>query len=611
MYALYLHKNKFIVKLVKSLIKKYFRTFYIFYKDFGYKIFLIVLISIIIGILDGIGLAMFLPLLQFADSSTAATPETLGNIGSFVKFVEELGFKFDLSMALILMVIFFILKGLVTYFGNLYKLSSIQMYITKLRTQLIVLLDNITFTKFISSNIGHIQNSFTNEVHRISIGLQNYMTIMQGFILVIVYASFAFLMDYKFALLISIGGGLINIIFKIIYKKTKTLSLQVTEKNGIFQGLIIQFINNYKYLKSTGKNVYYKNVLKKSVNDVEDVNKSILVLGNIASSVREPLIIFIVAAVIYIQIYWFDGNLATILVSLLFFYRALTSLMTIQTSYNTFLAQTGSIENNQSFVADLKKNQVQNGSIVFDTLKRNIEIKNLSFSFNDNFKIIDNVSFTIHKNETIAFVGESGSGKTTLTNIITGLYTASGGSVNIDDINLDDIEKNSYRSRIGYISQEAAIFNASIYDNVTLWAEKTPENINNFWEAIKKTAMFNFLNDLPNKEDTELGNNGINLSGGQRQRISIARELFKDCDILILDEATSALDSETEKSIQENIDLLKGKLTIIIIAHRLSTVKDADTIYLLNKGTILDSGNFEDLYNKSASFKKMVELQAL
>lgn len=599
------------MKLIKSLIKKYFRTFYIFYTDFGYKIFLIVLISIVIGILDGIGLAMFLPLLQFADPGTNANPETLGKMASFVSFFEARGLKFDLKFALILMILFFILKGIVSYLGNIYKLNSIQKYIAKLRIQLISLLDNITFSKFISSNIGHIQNTFTVEVPKVSIGLQNYMTIMQGFILVLVYSAFAFYIDYKFALLISIGGALINLIFKVIYKKTKILSKKVTEKNGIFQGLIIQFINNYKYLKSTGKNIYYKDVLKNSVTDIENVNKSILYLSNLSSVIREPLIIIIVAIVIYIQIYLFNGNLATILVSLLFFYRALTSLMSTQTSYNTFLAQTGAIENNISFVKELKGSQAKNGKTTFDTLRHKIEIKNLEFRFDDNTKILDNINLTIARNETIAFVGESGSGKTTLTNVLTGLFPPSSGNVIVDNVDLNEIEKNSYRSRIGYISQEAVIFNSSIYENITLWADKTPDNIAKFWDVVQKTSLYNLINDLQNKENTELGNNGINLSGGQRQRISIARELFKDCDILILDEATSALDSETEKSIQENIDLLKGKLTIIIIAHRLSTVKDVDTIYILNKGTVLDSGKFEDLYNKSSTFKKMVELQAL
>jgi len=144
---------------------------------------------------------------------------------------------------------------------------------------------------------------------------------------------------------------------------------------------------------------------------------------------------------------------------------------------------------------------------------------------------------------------------------------------------------------------------------VTFWDERSPENLAKFEEAIRLANINTFVNSLPEKENTKLGDNGMLVSGGQKQRISIARELYKNVDVLILDEATSALDSETERSIQENIDNLRGKYTIIIVAHRLSTVKKADKILVLDSGDIVGEVNFESLVNSSKVFKRMVELQ--
>src|SRR5690606_6907165 len=202
-------------------------------------------------------------------------------------------------------------------------------------------------------------------------------------------------------------------------------------------------------------------------------------------------------------------------------------------------------------------------------------------------------------------------GKTTLVNTLIRLLNIQGGSILIDGVDIKTYNQFSYQKKIGYIAQEPVIFNDSIFNNVTFWAKPTPENLLKFHEALRKASISEFVDSLNEKENARLGNNGINLSGGQRQRISIARELFKDVEILVLDEATSALDSETEKEIQESIDQLKGSVTVVIIAHRLSTIKNAEISYLMDKGKIIGEGNFEELVEQSTRFKKMVELQEI
>jgi subfamily B ATP-binding cassette protein MsbA len=181
----------------------------------------------------------------------------------------------------------------------------------------------------------------------------------------------------------------------------------------------------------------------------------------------------------------------------------------------------------------------------------------------------------------------------------------------VDDTSLADLDMESYRNKIGYISQESVIFNDNIFNNITFWADRSEENLKKFEEVLEMSSLADFINSLPEKDLTNLGDNGLLISGGQKQRISIARELYKNCEILILDEATSALDSETEKIIQENIEKLHGSFTMIVIAHRLSTIKGADIIYLLEKGKVSASGTFDEMINTSARFKKMVSFQSV
>jgi subfamily B ATP-binding cassette protein MsbA len=192
-----------------------------------------------------------------------------------------------------------------------------------------------------------------------------------------------------------------------------------------------------------------------------------------------------------------------------------------------------------------------------------------------------------------------------------GLIQPDSGTVLIDNTPLPKFRLETYRSKLGYISQDSVIFNDTIFNNVTFWAEPTPEVYKRFWEVINMASLKEFVESKPDKELTKLGDNGILISGGQKQRISIAREMFKKVEILVLDEATSALDSETELFIQENIEKLHGQFTIVVIAHRLSTIKNVDNIFLLENGRVVTSGDFDSMVKNSEKFKRMVSLQGL
>ncbi|WP_432671704.1 ABC transporter ATP-binding protein [Flavobacterium sp. SM2513] len=571
------------------------------------KIFVVIVLSILVGLLDSLGLTMFLPLLQLADGGGAVD---MGNLNFITNALNGAGVELTVNKALFFLVVIFLVKGLVVYKSSVYKILTQQQLTKQVRMSIVDLFPVFAYNQFVKTDIGKIQNIFLGEIGRLSNTYVNYISMIQGAIMIIVYMIFSFMVDWQFALLVCIGGLLSNLIFSRINKLTKEKSKNISKVGNAFSNILNQYVNNFKYLKATGKVVDYREKVEKSIDHVQYESLQMGMLNSKVTAFREPLLICIVVLVIFIQITFFNARISAIMISLLFFYRALTAVVSVQNNYNNALANQGAIDNIQGFLAELRKYKEQVGSLVFGGLRHSIEIKDVVFKYGET-TILNQINLSISKNKTVAFVGESGSGKTTLVNSIIKLLNVESGSIVIDGININEYNQFTYQKRIGYISQEATIFNDTVFNNITFWAEPTTKNKARFAAAVEMASITDFIHGLALKEASLLGNNGVNLSGGQRQRISIARELYKEVDILILDEATSALDSETESEIQQNIEGLKGKYTVIIIAHRLATIKNADTIYLMDKGQITFQGNFEELVSSSSRFKRMVELQEI
>ncbi|UYW00519.1 ABC transporter ATP-binding protein/permease [Flavobacterium agricola] len=595
------------MNFLKNYIRTNFSNFTFFYSILKARIFIVIVLSILTGILDSIGLTMFLPLLQLADGGNQID---LGNLSFITDFLTYCNIKLTISKALVFLLLVFLVKGFVVYKTNVYKLLSQHLLAEKIRLKIVEQFSTFQYKQFVKTDIGKIQNIFLSEIARLTATFSNYISMIQGIIMITIYLIFSFMVDWQFALLVCLGGVFSDFVFKRINKLTKEKSKDISSINNRFANALIQYVNNFKYLKATGKIQDYKERVKNAIADMHQVNIAMGVLNAKVSSFREPLLIGIVVCVILLQIRLFSASISDILISLLFFYRALTSIVTVQNNYNNAIANQGAIDNIQSFFKELDSASEAISNNLFHGFNTAIQLKNIFFNYDD-VNVLQNVTIEIPKNQSIALVGESGSGKTTLVNILTQLLPCEQGEFTIDGVDIRDYNAFTYQKYIGYISQESTIFNDTIYNNVTFWAPKTPENIKNFKDALKRAAIFDFVWSLKKKEETLLGNNGINLSGGQRQRISIARELFKDVQILIFDEATSALDSETEQEIQKSIDELKGQLTLVSIAHRLATIKNADVIYVLDKGQVVEYGSFDDLAKSSVRFKKMVELQEI
>jgi ABC-type multidrug transport system fused ATPase/permease subunit len=598
------------VGIIGSYFKMKFNLGFHYYEILGYRIFLALTLSLIVGILDGIGLSMFLPLLQMISGEENFEKDSMGGLMFIVDFFENKGIIFNLNFVLFLILFFFLFKGIFRFIEAYYNVLIQQFYIKKLRYQSVNKLATLKYEAFINIDPGKVQNTLGGEMNRISQGFKSYFLTIQSIILVLVYLFLAFLTNPQFAILVSIGGGVSNFLYKSLNKKTKQISRKISQGGNILQGFLLQIVDFYKYLKATSFIDKYKERVLRSIDYIESSNKKIGLYNSILTASREPIVIVVVVIVILLQVKVLNESLGGIVLSLLFFYRSLNSLVLVQNHWNIFLNMTGSIENFNTLINNFEENQDEIVDSLDFKFSESIELKNINFNYGSS-KILNGINLKIEKNKTYAFIGESGSGKTTLVNLIVGLIKSNSGQFFIDNTSIYSIDIKKLQQKVGYITQDPVIFSDSIYNNITLWAPLTKENLKKFEDVLKKASIFDFVQTLEEKENTILGNNGIQLSGGQRQRISIARELFKEIEILIMDEATSALDSETERIIQSNIDQLKGEYTILIVAHRLSTIKNSDCVILMDKGKILDQGEFKELALRVPKFRKMIELQEI
>lgn len=247
------------------------------------------------------------------------------------------------------------------------------------------------------------------------------------------------------------------------------------------------------------------------------------------------------------------------------------------------------------------------GNKEYETLENGIMLNNAVFSYTQGFEVLKKINLNIEAGKTTAIVGSTGSGKSTLIKLLLRLYDLDSGEINFDSTELKQLKLESLRRNIGLVSQDVFLFEGTVFENIAYGnLDATNEEV---WNAANQSEATDFINQLPNKENTIVGERGQKLSGGQRQRISIARAILKNPEILILDEATSAVDNETEAAIQRSLDMLKQNRTVIVIAHRLSTIRNADKIYVLENGEIVESGSHEELLQNKDVYHKLWSVQ--
>jgi ABC-type bacteriocin/lantibiotic exporter with double-glycine peptidase domain len=555
--------------------------------------FLLFFISPLVGLLDGLGISILIPIFT-GFIGGGELPESNAFTEVVSNFFSEVHIPNTLQNLLVAAIVIILVKAILKFSHTSIAAVLNGRLMSKLRSLVINGLSEMKFSNYLTLNTGYVLNTGVSEINKYAAGMIAFLESINTLFILLGYMVAILLVSWKSSLYIMLIGGLLSFVYSIFNRLSKGYSREVSANNREYSKYLIEMVNFFKYLKATDRFGYLQQKLKRNINSL----KRLLILTEInrymPTILQEPLSIILIGGLFYMNSEFLHEPVSVLLIVLGLSYRMATVVSQFQGRKQNFYALIGSLEsvsvllNNIESEKELSPNQ---DDIIF---KENIKIEGLSFGYSDNERVLNNIDLSISCKETVAFVGASGAGKSTLIDILAGLLNPNSGTIYIDGKPYQNLCLPGWRHHIGYVTQESIVFDTSILENLIMEEGGTYDE-ELLKSAIQNSNSSNFIELSESGLSKDSGDKGLRLSGGQRQRLSLARELYRTPNILILDEATSALDSNSEMVIKESLEKLKGKTTIIIIAHRLATVKNADRIFVLDKGVIAESGRFEEL----------------
>jgi subfamily B ATP-binding cassette protein MsbA len=586
----------------RRLVEVYFQ----YWKD----ILRFIIIGIILSFLELLGISVVLPILD-GTSSVTKIPYPLNIVSEL--FVDiEFGAKLR-YIAIILIIIYF-LKGIFYYINGVFG-TNLERKISK----------NFILKCFkgvVNSNVSFVENSKDSELFSKAVsyagGYGNVIKLISNMIpmittLILLVVTLFFISPYMLALSFSIAV-LSSLIIRKVHEKSELAGEKIALSNMKLNSIVIEEISGIKTRRLS-------NSLGQSVKFVEDGltrwSENLINLEKIVVSIK-PIIEFLgilaLALILFVFSYFlvdssiFTDSSSVILTFLLIFTRILPPIASINTTIIAIKANMPYFKVTEDFLKDLAINRVEDGDTIKKELKNSIQFQNVSFQYNqDSPYVLNDVSFSIPVGSKVGIVGLSGSGKSSLIDLLLRHYQPSSGKIIIDGLDLNELELTSWYETLGVVSQDPFFFNETINYNISF--SQDFDNIEKVIKAAKKANIHKFVETLPNGYKSLIGGRGELLSGGQRQRIAIARALYHNPDILIFDEATSALDTETENEIRLELAQLTGK-TIVMVAHRLSTIMDSDIIIVVDNGKLIQCGSPGDLIEKKkGKFYQLISKQ--
>ena len=582
-----------------------------------------IVFNILYAIFSALAFVSFIPMLDVLFKQTKEVyiePEYSG-ISNVREYLEDYfnyyisrQLETDISSTLILVVgiviFFFLMKNLFNYLA-LYNITFVKNGLLKnLRGKLYSKVISMPISYFLNKKKGDLMSRITADILEIQTSYLSILELMVREPLTILFTLIVmFTISPELTLFVILFIPISGFIISIIGKKLRKDSKEVQQQQSNFLSMIDETISGQKVIKSFLSESFFNQKFD-SINEMlYKFSNKVINRKNLAGPFSEFMGILVIGVLL-----WFGGKMVlinetisgtTFIVFMGLAYNILTPAKNLSKSF--YSIKKGNAAAERVFeIIEFKTENDSNRDQLLETFKDKIEFKNVDFSYGQS-KILDKISFTIKKGQSVALVGSSGSGKTTIANLLNGFYNSDSGSISIDGMEISSITRESLYKKISIVTQESILFNDTIMNNIRIGDLDSIDG--DIIDAAKEANAHEFILEQNEKYDTNIGDYGGKLSGGQKQRITIARAMLKSPSILILDEATSSLDSESEKKIQDAIDKLMLDKTSLIIAHKFSTIRKCDKIILIDKGRIVAEGTHDELINSNSSYKNMNELQ--
>ncbi len=537
--------------------------------------------------------------------------QSLENPSRVTEFIIEVFYRFDIVIDFWPFGVLFV--GL-NFINGFFKVA-IRYSILRIKYAILYGLFNSSLSLFFNSKWGffsgakhgHLLNTLSKEMNIIGDTLGHMATQLAQLIQFVVYLSIPLFLDPLMTIIAIVLALLFSIPFLLLNRLSYRLGQKNTSTSNALLGVLHEILQAAKIILGFGNQRQSINRYLFAFKEHVEVTLKSQTLAAAVPALFAPFGILsaIVALGVSLSLGGKLSELVAVLWSLLAAFPILSSLLHTNISINNF------IPSYEQLVALRRQAKISTeiiGDRQFQSLNDSIELNNLYFSYPGSDSTLSNVNIKIQSGEVTAIIGESGSGKSTIVDLVLGLQTPNKGDITIDHVEFSQWNQNSFRRKIGYVSQDTVLFYASIRDNLLWSANNATEE--ELWNALRLSNAESFILEMPEGIDTVVGDKGVRLSGGQRQRIALARALLRNPDLLILDEATSALDTKSELAIQDSLNKLSKKITILIVAHRLSTISNADMVYVMNQGKVAENDSFFNLSRKKHGFLyKMLELQ--
>lgn len=592
--------------LMTTTLKQFITFLRLFYHYTRWRLPVLYLLIAVGGVIEVIGIVSLLPLLNVAIGDTADSRM----LRIIVDALAAVGIAPTLSNMLLVIVATFTTRGLFVYLYTYFTARIALGVRREVQIEFTRRFCDMSFPYYTRQTAGWFNNIIVGEIGRFVASLRAFSRLSVNAINALIFLPLALSLRFELTLAVFALGVVVLWSLMGFIRRTARLSREQTVNAGRLNAEFIQLIQAFIYLKATNTMDAANRHVIHTIGDLTDIELRIKRVASLFAAIQEPIAVAALAAFIFYEVIVLGGPMSEVIVVALLLYRILMQLVSLAPQMQTFSQTVGGVFVVQDVSRDFDRHVEATGKHDITTLDTPIVFHDVSFRYG-NTDILRNIDIDLRPNETVGIVGESGSGKTTFFHLLTGLLEPCGGHITIGDMPYAEIDRRALRARIGYVTQEPVIFNDTVANNISLWQYDGRDKacLERIRSAARTAKCDGFVGAMPEGYDTPLGDRGIKLSGGERQRIAIAREIFKQPGLLIFDEAASALDAGSERYVQESIDRMRGQRTVVVITHRLASVRRCHRVYVFREGRVVEQGTFDDLYAAEDSYFRSLCMQ--
>ncbi len=602
-------------------------TFFKYVKPYKKYAFFNIIANVFYAVFSTLSFVAFIPLLKvlFKEEEREAVKQPVWNGITGIKeyisdainyewlnYINTHGFVSALSLVMVLLIIIIFLKNISNYLALFFMTFLRNGVLRDMRNDMYEKVLSLPVSFFSERRKGDVITRMTSDVNEVQWASFIILEIIVREPLTIIFSVATMLfLNVKLTVFIFVLTPLAGYVISVIGKKLRQQSHEVQQHNSSFLSHVEESLGGMKIIKGFNAEKKFTKKFKNITDNIFHARNRLINRQNLAHPASEFMGVLVIVIIL-----WFGGRMvlidktlspAVFLTFIALAYNILTPAKAIAKASYTIKKGMASVERIFTILEAETPLKDSENAIEKQDFEKEILFDNVTFRYEDD-NVLKNVNFSVKKGETVALVGQSGSGKTTLANLLLRFYDVNEGAIKIDNVNIKDMTKHSLRNLMGLVTQDSILFNDSVRNNIALSKEDATDQ--EIIEAAKIANAHDFIMDLPDGYDTNIGDGGNRLSGGQKQRLNIARAILKNPPVMVLDEATSALDTESEKLVQDALDKLMQNRTSVVIAHRLSTIKNADKIIVMQNGKIQEMGSHQELMALKSIYHKLIMLQS-